>query len=73
MMKFAGIFWGMPKFVILGGLKSGLRPSLCSRQMSEYPPPPPAPYTHTHTRGLYQDTSIIVFLANLCNSCPFFY
>ena len=31
MMKFAGIFWG--------GLKSGLRPSPCSRQKSKYPAP----------------------------------
>ena len=39
MMKFAGIFWGMPKFVgIFGGLKSGLRPSPCSRQKSECTP-----------------------------------
>ena len=38
MIKFAGIFLGMPKFVgIFWGLKSGLRPSPCSRQKSEYP------------------------------------
>ena len=45
MMKFAGIFWGMPKFVgIFWGLKSGLRPSPCSRQKSELEYPPHAPW-----------------------------
>ena len=35
-------FSGMPKYVgIFGGLKSGLRPSPCSRQKSEYTPPTP--------------------------------
>ena len=36
MMKLAGICLGMPKFVgMFLGLKSGLRPSPCSRQRSE--------------------------------------
>ena len=39
-MKFAAIFLGMPKCVgSFWGLKSGLRPSPCSRQKSECPPP----------------------------------
>ena len=42
MVKFAGTFLGMPKCVgIFVGLKSGLRPSPCSRQKTEYPSPPP--------------------------------
>ena len=48
-MKFEGIFGGMPKFVgILGGLKSGLRPSPCNRQKSEYPPGSQAYCSHWH-------------------------
>ena len=38
-MEICRYFWGMPKFVgTFGGLKSGLRPSPCSRQKSRYPP-----------------------------------